>query len=81
MRVTGSELIGMIPLRCLLEAGRYYLEQQSETITEDERELIHLAQKSLGLSEISPFIPEERIIEYKLAVVNPRYIRTDVTNS
>lgn len=64
--VTGSELIGLIPLQAMLEAGKYFLERQNRPTDADEKELITVAVQSLGLDNLSPFIPEERIIEYKI---------------
>jgi glutamate formiminotransferase/formiminotetrahydrofolate cyclodeaminase len=66
IRVTGSELVGLVPLQCLLDAGRYFLEKQQRSTGVSERELVRIAIKSLGLNEVSPFIPEERVIEYLL---------------
>lgn len=66
MRVTGSELVGLIPLQCLLDAGKYFLEKQERSTGVSEKELIKIAVKSLGLDELGPFKPEERIIEYLL---------------
>ncbi len=66
VRVTGSELVGLIPLKSLLEAGRYFLEKQQRSVGVSEKELIHIAVKSLGLDELSEFIPEKKIIEYLL---------------
>jgi glutamate formiminotransferase/formiminotetrahydrofolate cyclodeaminase len=66
LRVTGSELIGMVPLETLLEAGRYYLRKQRRSTGVDEAELIKIAVKSLGLNDVTPFRPEERVIEYRL---------------
>jgi glutamate formiminotransferase/formiminotetrahydrofolate cyclodeaminase len=66
VRVTGSELVGLIPLKSLLDAGRYFLEKQQRSVGVSEKELIHIAVKSLGLDELSEFIPEEKIIEYLL---------------
>ncbi|MCX6312973.1 MAG: glutamate formimidoyltransferase [Bacteroidetes bacterium] len=66
IRVTGSELVGLIPLKCLLDAGKYFLEKQERSSGVAEKELIRIAIKSLGLDELSPFKPEERIIEYLL---------------
>ena len=68
LRVTGSELVGLVPLQALLEAGRYFLEKQQRSTGVSEEELINIASKSLGLSELSPFNPKERIIEYLLEV-------------
>lgn len=66
IRVTGSELVGLIPLKCLLDAGKYFLEKQKRSIGVSESELIKIAVKSMGLDELGPFKPEERIIEYML---------------
>jgi glutamate formiminotransferase / formiminotetrahydrofolate cyclodeaminase len=65
-RVTGSELIGMVPLKVLLEAAEFYLNKQKASLAINEKEKIKIAVKSLGLDELSPFVPEERIIEYKM---------------
>src|SRR5687768_4766958 len=66
LRVTGSELVGLVPLAAILEAGRHFLRKQQRSLGVSERELVHIAVKSLGLSELAPFVPEERIIEYRL---------------
>ncbi|MFM2206715.1 MAG: glutamate formimidoyltransferase [Bacteroidota bacterium] len=66
MRVTGSELVGLIPLKSLTDAGRYFLEKQQRSTGVSEKELIKIAVKSMGLDELGPFNPDERIIEYKL---------------
>jgi glutamate formiminotransferase/formiminotetrahydrofolate cyclodeaminase len=66
MRVTGSELVGMIPLQYLLDAGKYFLEKQERSVGVSEEELIKIAVKSMGLDELHPFNPEEKVIEYKL---------------
>jgi glutamate formiminotransferase/formiminotetrahydrofolate cyclodeaminase len=66
IRVTGSELIGLIPLKSLLDAGKYFLEKQKRSIGVSEDELIKIAIKSMGLDELAPFEPEKRIIEYLL---------------
>lgn len=66
IRVTGSELVGLIPLQCMLDAGRYFLEKQQRSTGVSEAELIKIAVKSMGLDELGPFEPEKRIIEYML---------------
>ncbi len=66
LRVTGSELVGLVPLTAMLEAGRYFLRKQHRSTGVSEKELIKIAIKSLGLDELGAFKPEERIIEYKL---------------
>ncbi len=66
LRVTGSELVGLIPLEAILMAGKHYLKKQGGNTGVPEKELVHIAVKSLGLSDIVPFDPYEKIIEYKL---------------
>jgi len=66
IRVTGSELVGLIPLKSLLDAGKYFLQKQKRSIGVSESELIKIAVKSMGLDELAPFKPEERVIEYLL---------------
>ncbi len=66
VRVTGSELIGLVPLRCLTDAGRYFLHKQQRSTGVSEAELVRIAIRSLGLDELAPFDPEKRIIEYLL---------------
>ena len=66
MRVTGSELVGLIPLQAMLDAGKYFLKKQQRSTGVSEKELIKIAIKSMGLDELAPFKPEERIIEYLL---------------
>ncbi|NBQ47634.1 MAG: glutamate formimidoyltransferase [Sphingobacteriia bacterium] len=66
IRVTGSELVGLIPLKAMLDAGRYFLQKQKRSLGVSEKELIKIAVKSMGLDELGPFKPEERIIEYLL---------------
>jgi glutamate formiminotransferase/formiminotetrahydrofolate cyclodeaminase len=63
VRVTGSELVGLIPLKAMLDAGKYFLRKQKRSIGVSEKELIKIAVKSLGLDELGPFKPEEKIIE------------------
>ena len=66
LRVTGSELVGLVPLRAMVDAGRYFLTKQQRSTGVSERELVHIAVRSLGLNELAPFEPAERIIEYRL---------------
>ncbi|MCH8030845.1 MAG: cyclodeaminase/cyclohydrolase family protein, partial [Bacteroidetes bacterium] len=67
IRVTGSELVGLIPLRALLDAGKYFLRKQQRSTGISDREIIKIAVKSLGLEDLTPFNPNERIIEYAIA--------------
>jgi glutamate formiminotransferase/formiminotetrahydrofolate cyclodeaminase len=66
VRVTGSELVGLVPLQCLLDAGRHFLARQQRSLGVSEAELVKIAVRSLGLDELTPFHPEERVIEYLL---------------
>lgn len=63
-RATGSELVGLVPLQAMLDAGKYFLNKQRLSSGVSDAELIHIAVKSMGLDELSPFTPEKRIIEY-----------------
>ena len=66
MRVTGSELIGLVPKKVLIDAGKHFLKKQERSTGINESEIIKIAIKSLGLDELAPFNPQERIIEYML---------------
>ncbi|MDH3307399.1 MAG: glutamate formimidoyltransferase [Acidimicrobiia bacterium] len=66
VRVTGSELVGLMPLGAMLEAGRHFLRKQQRSTGVSDAELIKIAVKSLGLDELAPFNPRERIIEYAI---------------
>jgi len=72
MRVTGSELVGLVPLRAMLEAGKYFLEKQQRSTGVGEAELVRIAIKSLGLDELAPFDPQKKIIEYQLQNSNAK---------
>ena len=66
IRVTGSELVGLVPLNAMLEAGSYFLKKQQRSTGVADSELIKIAVKSMGLDELGPFDPQEKIIEYQL---------------
>ncbi|MAW61783.1 MAG: glutamate formimidoyltransferase [Planctomycetes bacterium] len=66
LRVTGSELVGLVPLQAMLEAGRYFLRKQQRSTGVSEAELIKIAVRSMGLDELAPFDPAKKIIEYVL---------------
>jgi len=67
IRVTGSELVGLIPLKSMLDAGKYFLRKQKRSIGIPDHHIIKIAVKSLGLDDLGPFKPEEKIIEYAIA--------------
>jgi glutamate formiminotransferase/formiminotetrahydrofolate cyclodeaminase len=66
VQVTGSELVGLIPLKAMLDAGKYFLAKQGRPVEVNEQQIIDAAVISLDLSDLAPFKPEERIIEYLL---------------
>src|SRR5881227_3734331 len=66
LRVTGSEIVGMVPKKCLVDAGRYFLRKQRWSEGASEEELIDIAIRSMGLSELRPFDPKEKVIELKI---------------
>jgi len=72
IRVTGSELVGLIPLKSILEAGRYFLARQQRSSGVSDEELIKIAVKSMGLGDIHKFNPEEKIIEYVMEEKNDK---------
>ena len=71
LRVTGSEIVGLVPLSVLLEAGRHYLRNMGRPTGVPESALVQTAIRTLGLSEVKPFDPKERVIEYRLGTSSP----------
>ena len=67
VRVTGTEIVGLVPLKAIIEAGKHYLKKQQRSVGVSEAELIKIAIKSMGLDDLYPFKPEEKIIEYVIA--------------
>ncbi len=74
IRVTGSELIGVIPLQAMLDAGKYFLRKQERSVGIPDAEIIKIAVKSLGLDELAPFDPKKRIIEYLIDDQNKKLV-------
>lgn len=66
IRVTGTEIVGLIPKKALIEAGKHYLRLQQRSLGIPESEIIKIAVKSMGLDELKPFVPEEKVIEFML---------------
>ena len=64
LRVTGAEIVGLVPKSVLIDAGRWYLEKQSRSTGISEAEIIKIAVKSMGLDDLRPFDPKEKVIEY-----------------
>ena len=67
LRVTGAEIVGLVPKRVLLEAGRFYLEKQQRSLGISEEEIVKIAVKSMSLDDLKPFNPKEKVIEYMMA--------------
>ena len=72
LRVTGSEIVGMVPKKCLVDAGRYFLRKQRWSEGASEEELIDIAIRSMGLSDLKPFDPKEKVIELKIESAEPQ---------
>lgn len=70
IRVTGSEIVGVVPLKAMLDAGKYFLKKQNRSLGVSDKELIKIAVKSMGLDDLYEFKPEEKIIEYILEKEN-----------
>jgi len=72
LRVTGSEIVGMVPKKCLVDTGRYFLRKQKWSEGVSDEELIDIAIRSMGLSELKPFDPKEKVIEFKIESAEPK---------
>ncbi|WP_296004659.1 glutamate formimidoyltransferase [uncultured Alistipes sp.] len=66
VRVTGTEIVGLVPKRALVEAGKHFLRKQQRSTGIAEEEIVRVAVKSMGLGDLKPFVPEEKVIEYLL---------------
>ena len=67
VRVTGTEIVGLVPKKALIDAGKHFLRKQHRSVGISESEIIRIAVRSMGLDELKPFIPEEKIVEYMVA--------------
>ena len=67
LRVTGLEIVGLVPKKAIIDAGKYYLTKQGRSLGVTEAEIIKIAIKSMGLDDLKPFDPQEKIIEYNIA--------------
>lgn len=80
IRVTGTEIVGLVPKRTLLDAGRHYLRLQQRSLGIPEEEIIRMAVRSMGLDQLAPFNPREKVVEYMLEDARPAGKRlTDLT--
>ena len=80
IRVTGSELVGLIPLKSMIDAGKYFLKKQKRSTGISEKEIISIAQKTMGLDEIQKFNPDEKIIEYRIRKNRKKLCNLTLTN-
>ena len=74
VRVTGCEVVGLLPRKVLIDAGKYYLKLQKRSTGVSEEELVKIAVRSMSLSDLAPFMPEERVIEYLIADKSPKLV-------
>ena len=79
VRVTGTEIVGLVPKRALVEAGKYFLRKQHRSVGIAEEEIVRLAVKSMGLDDLKPFKPEEKVIEYLLEAEDRKKRLIDLT--
>ncbi len=79
VRVTGTEIVGLVPKRALVEAGKYFLRKQHRSVGISEQEIVRIAIKSMGLDDLKPFHPEEKVIEYLLEADERRKRLVDIT--
>jgi len=79
LRVTGSEIVGLVPLEAMLDVGKHFLEKQGKSTAIPERDIVHYAILSLGLNDVAPFDPDEKIIEYKIEKMEKRKKLIDMT--
>lgn len=79
IRVTGTEIVGLVPKRALIDAGKHYLKMQQRSLGLPEDEIIRIAVKSMGLDELKPFVAEEKVIEYMLEAGNETKRLVDMT--
>ena len=79
LRVTGTEIVGLMPERCLIEAGKYFLRKQNRSLGIPKEDIINIAVKSMGLDDLKPFNPAEKVVEYLLDADVTRCKLTDLT--
>ncbi|WP_148468078.1 glutamate formimidoyltransferase [uncultured Alistipes sp.] len=79
VRVTGTEIVGLVPKRALVEAGRYFLHKQRRSTGISEEEIVRMAVKSMGLDDLKPFVAEEKVIEYLLEAEDKKKRLVDMT--
>ena len=80
IRVTGSEIVGLVPLKAIINSGKFYLKKQKSPVGLPERDIIDIAIKSLGLSEIDEFNPKDKIIDYKITQNNNSFRNQSISD-
>ena len=78
LRVTGTEIVGLVPERTLVEAGKYFLRKQNRSVGIPKEDIIKIAVKSMGLDDLKPFVPQEKVVEYLLDAADSRSRLTDL---
>lgn len=79
LRVTGTEIVGLVPERTLVEAGKYFLRKQNRSLGIPKEDILKIAVKSMGLDDLKPFVPQEKVVEYLLDAADTRRRLTDLT--
>ena len=79
LRVTGTEIVGLMPERCLIEAGKYFLRKQNRSLGIPKEDIINIAVKSMGLDDLKPFNAAEKVVEYLLDADDSNRKLTDLT--
>lgn len=79
LRVTGTEIVGLVPERTLVEAGKYFLRKQNRSLGIPKEDILKIAVKSMGLDDLKPFVPQEKVVEYLLDAADSRRRLTDLT--
>ena len=79
LRVTGTEIVGLVPERTLLEAGKYFLDKQHRSAGIPKQDILNIAVKSMGLDDLKPFLPQEKVVEYLLETNQEGQRLTDLT--
>ena len=79
LRVTGTEIVGLVPERTLVEAGKYFLRKQNRSLGIPKEDILKIAVKSMGLDDLRPFVPQEKVVEYLLDAADTRHRLTDLS--
>ena len=80
LRVTGTEIVGLVPERAVTDAGKYFLRKQHRSTGIPKEDILNIAIKSMGLDDLRPFVPQEKIVEYMLDADNTKADKPDGTH-